>query len=205
MQRGSGFLAVILALRRQYDIAQIIDVSFKYPGREDFGLSDLSIGIDMGSRVAIVGPNGAGKTTLMNLLAGGSCLAHVRTNDCCGLWIVPVLPGYASAFGCCIGLLMRIHLMHCSNVNDCESAKRSSCMLPGDLVPTSGEQRKSHKLRIGRYAQHFVDALQMDETPVDYLMNRFPTAGLKPEDMRGKLGRFGLKGHHHLQIRPPVH
>jgi ABC-type multidrug transport system fused ATPase/permease subunit len=30
----------------------------------------LNIGIDMGSRVAIVGPNGAGKTTLMNLLAG---------------------------------------------------------------------------------------------------------------------------------------
>ena len=45
--------------------------SFQYPGRDDFGLKDLNIGIDMGSRVAIVGPNGAGKTTLMNLLAGG--------------------------------------------------------------------------------------------------------------------------------------
>lgn len=33
-------------------------------------LQGLNIGIDMGSRVAIVGPNGAGKTTLMNLLAG---------------------------------------------------------------------------------------------------------------------------------------
>lgn len=37
-----------------------------------------------------------------------------------------------------------------------------------------GEQRKSHKLRIGRYAQHFVDALQMDDTPVEYLERRFP-------------------------------
>ncbi len=36
-------------------------------------LQDLNIGVDMGSRVAIVGPNGAGKTTLMNLLAG-QCL-----------------------------------------------------------------------------------------------------------------------------------
>ena len=35
-------------------------------------LQDLNIGVDMGSRVAIVGPNGAGKTTLMNLLAGGA-------------------------------------------------------------------------------------------------------------------------------------
>lgn len=51
-------------------LIQLNDVSFQYPGRTDFGLSDLNIGIDMGSRVAIVGPNGAGKTTLMNLLAG---------------------------------------------------------------------------------------------------------------------------------------
>jgi len=51
-------------------LIQLIDVDFKYPGRDDFGLQDLNIGIDMGSRVAIVGPNGAGKTTLMNLLAG---------------------------------------------------------------------------------------------------------------------------------------
>lgn len=41
-----------------------------------------------------------------------------------------------------------------------------------------GEQRKSHKLRIGRYAQHFVDALQMDDTPVEYLERRFPEVGI---------------------------
>lgn len=54
-------------------LLQLLDADFKYPGREDFGLKDLNIGIDMGSRVAIVGPNGAGKTTLMNLLAGAPC------------------------------------------------------------------------------------------------------------------------------------
>lgn len=119
-------------------LLQLIDADFKYPGRDDFGLRYLNIGIDMGSRVAIVGPNGAGKTTLMNLLAG-------------------------------------------------------------DLEPTAGDQRKSHKLRIGRYNQHFVDALSFDVSPVEYLMSRFPTEGLKPEDMRAKLGKFGLSGHHHLQ------
>lgn len=119
-------------------LIQLNDVGFQYPGRDDFGLKDLNIGLDMGSRVAIVGPNGAGKTTLMNLLSG-------------------------------------------------------------DIDPSTGDFRKSHKLRIGRYAQHFVDALSFDENPIEYLMHRFPEAGLKPEQMRAYLGRFGLSGHHHLQ------
>jgi len=118
-------------------LIQLLDVDFKYPNRDDFGLKGVNMGVDMGSRIAIVGPNGAGKTTLMNLLSG-------------------------------------------------------------DLTPTEGEQRRSHKLRVGRYAQHFVDALAMDVNPVEYLMERFPTAGLKPEQMRAMLGRFGLSGAHHL-------
>ncbi len=71
-------------------------------------------------------------------------------------------------------------------------------LLSGDIEPVHGEGRRSHKLRIGRYAQHFVDALSFDENPVEYLMNKFPTAGLKPEGMRAMLGRFGLSGQHHL-------
>jgi ATP-binding cassette, subfamily F, member 1 len=45
-------------------------VDFKYPGRDDFGLKNVSLGIDMGDRLVIVGPNGAGKTTFMNLMSG---------------------------------------------------------------------------------------------------------------------------------------
>lgn len=49
--------------------------SFKYPGRDDFGMKNMNIGIDMGSRVAIVGPNGAGKR-LQRLHAHGCvCMA----------------------------------------------------------------------------------------------------------------------------------
>lgn len=59
-------------------LIQLNDVSFKYPGRDDFGLKDLNIGVDMGSRVAIVGPNGAGKTTLMNLLSGAVSLGTMH-------------------------------------------------------------------------------------------------------------------------------
>ncbi|KAK9043002.1 hypothetical protein V6N11_071353 [Hibiscus sabdariffa] len=120
-------------------LLQIINVSFSYPNREDFKLSDVDVGIDMGTRVAIVGPNGAGKSTLLNLIAG-------------------------------------------------------------DLVPTDGEVRRSQKLRIGRYSQHFVDLLTMEETPVQYLLRLHPDQeGLsKQEAVRAKLGKFGLPSHNHL-------
>ncbi|KAL0918967.1 hypothetical protein M5K25_011021 [Dendrobium thyrsiflorum] len=49
---------------------ELIEVSFSYPSRAHFKLSDVDVGIDMGTRVAIVGPNGAVKSTLLNLLAG---------------------------------------------------------------------------------------------------------------------------------------
>ncbi|XP_042035448.1 ABC transporter F family member 4-like [Salvia splendens] len=120
-------------------LLQLLEVSFSYPNREDFRLSNVDVGIDMGTRVAIVGPNGAGKSTLLNLLAG-------------------------------------------------------------DIVPTEGEVRRSQKLRIGRYSQHFVDLLIMDETPVQYLLRLHPEQeGLsKQEAVRAKLGKFGLPSHNHL-------
>ncbi|KAG4932906.1 hypothetical protein AAZX31_17G109200 [Glycine max] len=120
-------------------LLQLIEVSFSYPNREDFRLSNVDVGIDMGTRVAIVGPNGAGKSTLLNLLAG-------------------------------------------------------------DLVPSEGEIRRSQKLRIGRYSQHFVDLLTMDETAVQYLLRLHPDQeGLsKQEAVRAKLGKFGLPSHNHL-------
>jgi len=44
-------------------------VAFSYSGRkEDYLYKDLSFGIDMDSRIALVGPNGAGKSTLLKLM-----------------------------------------------------------------------------------------------------------------------------------------
>ncbi|KAM0053610.1 putative ABC transporter, AAA+ ATPase domain, P-loop containing nucleoside triphosphate hydrolase [Helianthus debilis subsp. tardiflorus] len=52
-------------------LLQLVGVSFRYLEREDFRISDVNVGIDMGTRVAIVGSNGSVKSTLLNLLAGG--------------------------------------------------------------------------------------------------------------------------------------
>jgi hypothetical protein len=73
-------------------------------------------------------------------------------------------------------------------------------MVWGDLIPTEGEVRRSQKLRIGTYAQHFVDLLTMVETPVQYLLRLHPDQeGLsKQEAVRTKLGKFGLPSHNHL-------
>lgn len=48
---------------------KFMDVDFAYEGRETL-LHNMSFGLGLGSRVALVGPNGAGKTTLLKLILG---------------------------------------------------------------------------------------------------------------------------------------
>jgi len=45
-------------------------VTFRYPGASEEVLTDLSLTVNPGERVALVGPNGAGKSTLIKLVAG---------------------------------------------------------------------------------------------------------------------------------------
>ncbi|CAL4948922.1 unnamed protein product [Urochloa decumbens] len=74
-------------------------------------------------------------------------------------------------------------------------------LLAGVLAPTEGQVRKSQKLRIGKYAQHFVDALEnMKENAVEYLLRKHPDQeGMsKAEAVRAQLGKFGLPKECHL-------
>ena len=51
----------------QYQI-EFRNVSFRYPGRDDWAIKDLSLKLAIGEKLAIVGMNGSGKTTMIKLL-----------------------------------------------------------------------------------------------------------------------------------------
>ncbi|XP_057669894.1 ATP-binding cassette sub-family F member 1 [Diorhabda carinulata] len=67
-------------------------------------------------------------------------------------------------------------------------------LLTGDLSPNKGENRKNHRLRIGRFDQHSGEHLTAEETPSEYLMRLFD---LPYEKARKQLGTFGLASHAH--------
>ena len=52
---------------RNYEV-EFRNVSFKYPGSDEYALRNLSIKFKIGSRLAVVGRNGSGKTTFIKLL-----------------------------------------------------------------------------------------------------------------------------------------
>ncbi|XP_050309558.1 ATP-binding cassette sub-family F member 2 [Anthonomus grandis grandis] len=66
-------------------------------------------------------------------------------------------------------------------------------LLYGDLVPTEGMIRKNSHLRIARYHQHLHELLDLDLSPLEYMMKSFPDVKEK-EEMRKIIGRYGLTG-----------
>lgn len=52
---------------RNYEV-EFRDVSFRYPGCEEYAIRHLSVKFKVGSRLAVVGKNGSGKTTFIKLL-----------------------------------------------------------------------------------------------------------------------------------------
>jgi ATP-binding cassette subfamily F protein 2 len=66
-------------------------------------------------------------------------------------------------------------------------------LLYSELHPTSGMIRKNSHLRIARYHQHLHELLDLDVSPLDYMMKAFP-AVKEREEMRKIIGRYGLTG-----------
>jgi len=66
-------------------------------------------------------------------------------------------------------------------------------LIYGDLVPTEGMVRRNNHLKFGRYHQHLHELLEMDLSPLDYMMKQFPEVKERDE-MRRIIGRYGITG-----------
>ena len=71
-----------------------------------------------------------------------------------------------------------------------EGKSTLSKLLAGKLEPCEGRIHRSNKLRIGYFAQHQVDELHIDETPLQHVMRQRPGEG-QPK-LRARLAGFGL-------------
>lgn len=62
----------------------------------------------------------------------------------------------------------------------------------GELTPMSGELRRGQGLEIGFFAQHQLDQLRMDETPLEHLRHLAPDA--REQELRDFLGTYRFSG-----------
>lgn len=60
----------------------------------------------------------------------------------------------------------------------------------GDLSPTEGSVVANPRLRMEMFTQHHVDKLDLNSTPLLYMLKKYP--GYKEPEMRSHLARFGV-------------
>ena len=58
------------------------------------------------------------------------------------------------------------------------------------MAPISGTITRARKLRVGYFAQHQLDELHSDETPLDHIRRHLPDE--TPGKLRARLGGFGI-------------
>jgi len=66
-------------------------------------------------------------------------------------------------------------------------------LIYGSEVPTEGMVRRHNHLKLGLYHQHLHELLEMDLSPLDYMMKKFPEFKERDE-MRKVIGRYGITG-----------
>jgi ATPase subunit of ABC transporter with duplicated ATPase domains len=68
-------------------------------------------------------------------------------------------------------------------------------LLNSELNPLSGTLYQNAHLHLATYSQHSTHHLELEMTPVEYLISKFPE--LKYQDARKYLGTIGIPGHIH--------
>lgn len=71
-------------------------------------------------------------------------------------------------------------------------------IMTGELMPVHGDVRPHSHLRISKFTQHFVDVLELDMCPLDYMLKLWPA--MTREEGRKFLGRYGISGGVQTQV-----
>merc|ERR1712155_374684 len=66
-------------------------------------------------------------------------------------------------------------------------------LIYGDLTPSEGMIRRNSHLKMARYHQHLHELLEMELSPLDYMLKMFP-AFKERDEMRKVIGRYGITG-----------
>jgi ATP-binding cassette subfamily F protein 2 len=66
-------------------------------------------------------------------------------------------------------------------------------LMVGENIPVGGVVRRHSHLKIGWFHQHLAELLELDLSPLDYMMKCFPDV-VEIETMRRIVGRFGITG-----------
>ena len=66
-------------------------------------------------------------------------------------------------------------------------------LITRDLDPTTGFVAKNAHCTIARFHQHFVDQIDLNQTPLEWMRSEYPET-IAPEPLRAVLGRFGISG-----------
>jgi ATP-binding cassette subfamily F protein 3 len=65
-------------------------------------------------------------------------------------------------------------------------------LLAGGLTPREGSREPAQELRIGYFAQHQLEQLRSDQTPLEHLLRLDPQA--REQELRNYIGGFGFSG-----------
>merc|ERR1712025_607866 len=66
-------------------------------------------------------------------------------------------------------------------------------LISSELMPTDGMIRRHSHLKIARYHQHLTDQLDLDLSPLEYMLKEYP-AVKERDEMRKIIGRYGITG-----------
>ncbi|KAF7456900.1 ATP-binding cassette sub-family F member 1 [Cryptosporidium felis] len=98
------------------------------------------------------------------------------------------------------------HIVHNFNMSVLSNSKIAICggngsgkttilrLIMGQLNPTQGMVKRDPKIRIGYFAQHHVDSLDLTLNSIQQLQARYPGSDISDEKARSFLGRFGITG-----------